>query len=192
MEQLIEAVDLERECKYKTCEITASREALTRHEKRCGERLVPCPDFTCNQVLPFKDIIDHLKQKRARNYVDAKPYSYKIEYTMNTNIFKERDDANWHCIDILKYKGKEFLPAFTKRGGVYYAWIYLLADPEEAKKYSGTIHLGEGSQSGLIHKGEVFSIDIERKDILKAKSGLLSFTQTGMLFSDAATFTSMT
>ena len=122
--------------------------------------------------------------------IDLPPF--KVEYTMNTNIFKERDDANWHCIDILKYKGKEFLPAFTKRGGVYYAWIYLLADPEEAKKYSGTIHLGEGSQSGLIHKGEVFSIDIERKDILKAKSGLLSFTQTGMLFSDAATFTSMT
>ena len=195
MEQLIEAVDLERECKYQICDFTASREALKYHETRCLVRPVLCPEFTCKQVLPLVDIMDHLKQKLARNHYELKElkeFSYEIstwfemEYTMSTIDFEMR--GIWQCFDILKYKGKEFLPSFTKKDGVYYVWIYLLADPEEARKYSATIHLGEGSQSGLIHKGEVFSIDMDKNDILNAKSGVLSFAQTGKLFSDAITF----
>ena len=72
------------------------------------------------------------------------------------------------------------MPVLTRRNGFFYAWIFILADPEEARKYSATIHVGEGTQSGLIHRGGVVSIDVKRDDILKMRSGVVSFAQSGM------------
>ena len=72
------------------------------------------------------------------------------------------------------------MPVLTRRNGFFYAWIFILADPEEARKYSATIHVGEGTQSGLIHRGGVVSIDVKRDDILKMGSGVVSFAQWGM------------
>ena len=72
------------------------------------------------------------------------------------------------------------MPVLTRRNGFFYAWIFILADPEEARKYSATIHVGEGTQSGLVHRGGVVSIDVKRDDILKMRSGVVSFAQSGM------------
>ena len=131
MEQLIEAVDLERECMYIACDHSASREALKLHEKVCLERPVRCPEFTCcSKILALREVIDHLQEKTSRNYVVAQTNkAYKNQFIQSTDIFTRKDTAYWDSIDILNYEGKEFLPAFAKRNGVYYAWVYILADP---------------------------------------------------------------
>ena len=185
IEQLIDDVDLERECMHKKCDFVASREALASHAKGCMERPVSCPDFTCNKVIPIRRVICHLKQGESRNEMFGN--EEHIEYTMSVDEFKKKNDINWQCMDIMRYNQQVFLPAFTRRDGVYYAWVYVLTDPIEAKGYSATIHLGEGSQSGLIHTGGVVSIDMRKDDILKARSGVLSFAQSGMIFSVAIT-----
>ena len=49
------------------------------------------------------------------------------------------------------------------------------------------ISVGQGTQSGIIHTGQIFPIDAKQKDILKEKSGVLSFSSTGLgetLFED--------
>ena len=43
-----------------------------------------------------------------------------------------------------------------------------------------TITIGGGTQSGILHYGQVFPIDMEKKDIIRAKSGVLSFTSFGI------------
>ena len=49
-----------------------------------------------------------------------------------------------------------------------------------AKKLKVGISIGHGGQSCLVHIGQVFPIDAKRKDIIKEKSGVLSFSSIGM------------
>ena len=101
MEQLIDAVDLERECKFQRCDFASTRDTLTSHENRCCKRPVSCPDLNCEQVIPLREVMDHLRQKMVRNEVDANEEPYKIEYTISTSEFKRRGDASRKCMDIL-------------------------------------------------------------------------------------------
>ena len=101
MEQLIDAVDLERECKFQRCDFASTRDTLTSHEKRCRERPVSCPDLNCKQVVPLLDVRHHLRETVIRNeaYADKEPY--QIEYTISGDMFGRRDDVTWECMDIL-------------------------------------------------------------------------------------------
>ena len=104
MEQLIDAVDLERECKFRRCDFASTRDTLTSHEKRCCERLVSCPDLNCKQFIPLLDVCHHLREKMIRNeaFVEKElKEPYQIEYTVSGTMFGRRDDVTWECMDIL-------------------------------------------------------------------------------------------
>ena len=58
--------------------------------------------------------------------------------------------------------------------------MYILGDLEEAKKFKVDISIGQGRQSGIVHTGQIFPIDAKKEDIIKEKSGVLSFSPIGM------------
>ena len=115
MEQLIEAMDLERECKFQRCDFASTRDTLTSHEKRCCERPVSCPDLSCDQVIPLQEVMHHLREKMVRNEVDANEEPYKIEYTISRSDFasEPRVDVSWECLDILGWNSA--LLQYTRR-----------------------------------------------------------------------------
>ena len=63
--------------------------------------------------------------------------------------------------------------------GIFYSYVQIMGDEEEAKKFKVALTVGS-AQSGLVHIGQVFPIDAKMKDIIKEKSGVLSFSPTGM------------
>ena len=92
----------------------------------------------------------------------------------------------WTC-KILKYQNQLFATRTHSVDGTFYAYMYILGDLEEAKKFKVAISVGQGTQSGIIHTGQIFPIDAKQKDIMKEKSGVLSFSSTGLgetLFED--------
>ena len=56
----------------------------------------------------------------------------------------------------------------------------ILGHSEEAEMFQVTIYIGERQQSAIAHIGKVFPIDMDREDIIRQKSGVLSFSLVGM------------
>ena len=64
--------------------------------------------------------------------------------------------------------------------GIIYSYVQIMGNDEDAKKFKVALSIGKGGQSCLGHIGQVFSIDAKREDIIKEKSGVLSFSPIGM------------
>ena len=64
--------------------------------------------------------------------------------------------------------------------GIFYSYVQIMGDEEEAKKFKVGLSIGKGGKSGLVHIGQVFPIDAKREDIIKEESGVLSFSLIGM------------
>ena len=69
VKQIIDAVDLGRECRHLLCTFSAARKSLEEHEKRCQQRPVPCPIGFCeDDDIPLSKLIDHLRERHPDTY----------------------------------------------------------------------------------------------------------------------------
>ena len=205
VEQLIEAVDLEFNCKHANCDFTATKQDLTihekkcehreficrhancqftvaksylpSHEKKCEHRIVECPDTECQLLVPFWGLLDHMENGRVTPtsnpcnwiwWMSAKKYTKKAMF------------AGWDCT-VVKFQDKLFAATFCRIDRMYCAYVQIFGDPDEAKKFSAKISIGNKTKAaGLFGQGQVFPIDMKKCDIWEKKSELLCFSSDGM------------
>ena len=184
IEQLIEAVDLDFQCKHADCQVVMPKRELGTHEKKCKFRLVKCPMSDCKHEISFHGLLRHMSNGQCQSLVrssyitggngdlDQDFFTSQEKYNGNGNI-------NWKIIH-LKFHEQSFMIVFARAGGIYYTFMYLYGDNDQAKKYAVTISIGHGTQSGIVHHGKIFPIDMKREDILKENSGVVSFSSVGM------------
>ena len=177
-EQLIDSMDLTFPCKHLNCEYSAPKSEVTIHEKKCKYRMVPCPDNCCQKKWPLTDLLDHMKLGKEAYHVKITDAGYVYQRHLLT---KDWDTLNvwWKC-QVLKYQNQLFATSSQRVDGTFYTFVYILGDLEEAKKFKVAIAVGQGTQSGMIHTGQIFPIDAKLNDIIKEKSGVLSFSSVGM------------
>ena len=182
IDNIIDAVDLERECKYGSCDFAASKQTLDRHAKICTQRTVPCPGFECGACPTFSDLMEHVNQRHPETKFGtiSQGSTYKRRY--ETCALDLVDDGGWEdsCMHIRTYRGMQFVPCFAVVNRVCYAWMYILGHCEEAEMFQVTMYIGERQQSAIAHHGKVFPIDTEKEVIMRQKSGVLSFSLNGM------------
>ena len=175
-EQLIESVDLSFPCKHTNCEVSASKEEIKTHEVKCFYRMVPCPDI-CNKEIVYHRLLEHLQLGEARHTA----YSYsgnRIKLTLQSTQLHVKN-SRWPCNVINLNLQTNFILTNIKEDGIFYTYVQIMGDEDEAKKFKVALSIGRG-QSGLVHIGQVFLIDAKREDIIKQKSGVLSFSPYGM------------
>ena len=186
IEQLIEVVGLELQCKYDNCEFkTTSKSNLKSHHAKCEQRLVRCPDSCGDKNVTLCGLVDHL---RLGNCNSDAPSSYIYRISKKDGILevqypkKKEKDFIWKK-DVFSFQNKHFLAAFEKNQGDYYAFVYILGDAEEAKNYFATISAGHGSddETGcrrlIADTSNVFPID--KGDVEIVDAGM----QSGNIFS---------
>ena len=78
-EQLIESMDLSFPCKHTNCKVSASKEDIIIHEKKCKNRMVPCP-YCCKSEIVYDGLLEHLKTSGAMLTI-----SYEACLNMNKN-----------------------------------------------------------------------------------------------------------
>ena len=100
------------------------------------------------------------------------------EFEIPAKVYSEKSQVR-PCT-VAKFDDRTFLIAFVKLDGIYYTYLYMHGDQEEANMFMVTITIGGGTQSGILHYGQIFPIDTKKKDIVKAPSGVLSFSSIGM------------
>ena len=185
VEQLIESMDLTFPCKHPYCEFSASKNEAIMHEQKCKYRLVPCPDDCCKRQWPLHNLLEHMRFGKETDHVKMNDAGYRCRLNTNMENLKKRG-TGWDC-RVLNYQNQLFVARTHKVDGIFYTYVYILGDLEEAKKFKVAIAIGQGTQSGIIHTGQIFSIDAKQQDIIKEKRGVLSFSWIGMgetLFED--------
>ena len=176
-EQLIEFMNLDYECKHPNCEFSACKKEAIMHEKKCEHRMVPCPDRCCKQQWPYHRLLEHMKYGKAEDHLRV--WNDGVD-KLNITITKHQDkNFHWPC-RVYIYQNKLFIASGSKVEGVYYFYLHIMGDLEEANRFKVAITIGSGRQSGIIHIGKVFPIDAKMEDVIKEKSGVLSFWQGGM------------
>ena len=189
IEQLIEAVDMDVSCKHPNCCFKAAKTAIKTHERSCDKRIVECPDPKCPGQVPLNGLLEHMKVGNPVLYPEltvgtltsnlSGVISSKGEITPER--FQGNVDLGWYC-KVHKFQGEIFASAFHRTNGIWYAYTYILADAEKAEKFRVKISIGNQNEAGMFFQaqGQVFPIDAKKVDILKARSGVLSFAQVGM------------
>ena len=175
MEQLIEVADLELSCKHPNCEFKAPKRDLISHEKKCEKRLVWCPEGSGKKKVPFHALLDHMRYGRETP-TSTNPLTRTMQ--LNMTRYNSNRDLSW-CCTIAKFQNELFATTARRVNGLWYAYMYILGDSGEAKKFSVKITIGEGAQTQIIGTRKVFPIDTKVADILKERSGVLSFSPVG-------------
>ena len=176
IEQLIEAVELEFPCKHANCQVIETRGRLIEHEKKCEFRSVPCPDGGCSREIPFFSLLGHME-----NGSHLLPFTSGV--VMHAYEIPAKTYTAMSCTwpsSIANFQDNTFVVALAKVEGIYYTYMRLLGNMEDSKMFKVTISIGGGTQSGILHHGQIFPIDMKESDILKEHSGVLSFTSVGM------------
>ena len=187
VEQVIDAVNFGFQCKYE-CDFSTmySKSELPSHERKCIFRPVPCPHIPCaKEKVVFCDVMGHIREEHG-----AQMAGLHLDGTYNLTYIVQQN-GNIDRIYELIFEAKQFVANVLKFKDTYYAFMHICGDSEEAKQFTVAITTGYGSQSAIFHQGQVFPIDRNAKDILKEKSGVVSFRPGGMydcLFEDTQPF----
>ena len=176
IEQLIEAVELEFPCNHANCQVIETRGRLIEHEKKCEFRSVPCPDGGCSREIPLLNLMGHMEN--GPHLLPCTNGVVMHAYEIPAKTYTEMS-CTWPS-SIANFQDNTFVVALAKVEGIYYTYMRLLGNMEESKMFKVTISIGGGTQSGILHHGQVFPIDIKESDILKEHNGVLSFTSLGM------------
>ena len=82
--------------------------------------------------------------------------------------FQEREISTWITVIWNHKNGQSFFPMFEKKNKAWFAWIFILANPEEAIKWESVIKISdENNDSALEFRGPVFAIDVVGDEVIK-------------------------
>ena len=172
VEEMIQNYELEVNCKYyhEGCQVLELKAAMQEHERGCGCREVTCPNSECQDRLQLKQIFSHIKDKHKDALVreDKEATDFTLTCLLKDQ-FQEREVSTWITVIWNHGNGQTFLPMFEKRNKAWFAWIYILANKEEAVQWESCIKITDEDRESLLQfNGPVFPIDAESKDIMEA------------------------
>ena len=133
----------------------------------------------CDQQVPLDNLLVHMVNGSKVHHITDGVFSH--EFYISRNDFTNTNDntITWKA-KVVKFQEQSFMLKLSKVGRIFYSFIYIYGDIDQAKKYMATISIGHGTQSGIVHHGKIFPIDMKGMDILKEHCGVLSFSTVGM------------
>jgi len=170
IEEMIRNYELEVNCKYyhDGCQVLDNKNNMVEHERRCGCREVECPNSECNVRLQVRQIFNHIKEKHkdALTREDKEQTDFTLTCLLKDE-FKEREVSTWITVIWNHKNGQTFFPMFEKRKNAWFAWMFILANKEEAVKWESVILVkDEDRESNLEFTGPVFAVDVTGEEII--------------------------
>jgi hypothetical protein len=117
---------------------TSSRKELEKHEKKCGSRLVKCPDGDCQELATLDNLLQHLSEKtRPKTETMSRGAGFATKW--DTSCARDAGDLSW-ITHLCKHEGNLFLAKMARSEGQFHIWLYIAADAEAADKYQVEFH----------------------------------------------------
>merc|ERR1712150_100896 len=145
--------DIPHRCKFFDggCNIILKMKSLQPHEKMCTFRTVKCPYVRCKLVIHVSQLVQHLNSLHGLVSLEPNVLSYRSYWPIVDQDFgKTCDWKSAHFSD----KDSDFFLIFTSKGGLWYAWVYVLCKG------------GHSKEEGEYYKFTVRSLENEKKEII--------------------------
>ena len=149
---------------------------LEYHEKRCRFRSVACPMkagliHICKSSYPLAKLNDHLTMATTKNvrFNGKLPFQHVRRLADPLTV----ENGQWPLY-IYSIDGNMFIFKSIMSAGVLYSWVQVLADKRVADMYTVDISVSHKGTT-LLEEGNVFSIDLTEKDLLRKTQGILCF-----------------
>ena len=170
IEEMIRNYELEVNCKYyhDGCQVLDLRPAMVEHERRCGCREVECPNSECDTRLHVRQILSHIKEvhKDALSRDDTEPSDFTLTCLLKEE-FQERAVSTWITVVWNHSNGQTFFPMFEKRDKAWFAWIYILANREEAVRWESVVRVrDEDREAAIEFTGPLFPVDTRGEEVM--------------------------
>ena len=128
------------------CSFVGTTKQVAEHVTKCQYEKISCPWKLCQDLLPMKDLIKHLKEKHKLA---------KFMGEANEGIC-QNDYFSWSAfsLKIWAYDGEKFLTSLsTTSGGHYEICVYILGDDNLASKYKVDIEARGWNHVTLTKRG---------------------------------------
>ena len=180
IEDLLKAKSMRFSCSNESrgCQESSSEEAIINHEAECTYRLVKCPRINCDEKVPFRELLDHLKPSRGCKVMDVDLYNiFNRNPPFRFRIDKPSFDIGDIAADPIKitYNGKVFFLVSEKYPNQqnYRTWIQMYGSKYEAKNYFYTVKLHGNDQNPNVSStftAQVIPIDEDPTSILNGNN----------------------
>jgi hypothetical protein len=173
-EQVIEKTDFVFDCVNAGdgCHFSAVRKRLQKHEGSCEARMVPCPDAPCKESLPLNKLLQHLEFKTDRYTPVYKDAVLTAKFTCSDMTLQ---NLGWR-VQICKHAINTFFAKFVRVNGIFYTWLYIVADEDVAKKYQVKITIANPTIF-FSCTWKVFPIDL-KEEVMFERDDVLTFGES--------------
>ena len=162
-------------CKFEPfgCNEAYFEEDLANHEAKCNFRLVECCYQDCRQRVPLTTFLEHFDKSHSligfhgsKKYLQSNTYQNQLNVTFGAQnyLYGRPSVVIWSNITFLEYG--------LIKGQFMYRWIYILSDPDEAKKYSIRATIKLQSQA-ITYSGNVLPIDITSEKVMESQNAII-------------------
>ena len=139
-EELLKLKSMRFKCQNQCrgCQETMVEEAMISHETDCIYRLVDCPRIDCKMIVPFHELLDHMRNNEPAKHL-WKSYSILIGEKKKHEfkpMLKEKGALYPVYFDV---NGRSFFSIVIIQKETFYQWIHFLGSQDEAKNYSYTL-----------------------------------------------------
>ena len=139
------------------CQEILAEEAIEAHD--CVFRAVECPRTDCSRIVPYFELIEHMKDKCIKT-----TSSLNVVNSGTMEIIEDED----YCLTPLMFEldRKNFVFTGQNKGSRLFCWVQLIGPKIDAKNYYYTVEFhGNDSNVRITYSGPVLSIDENCKSI---------------------------
>ena len=162
-------------CKFKErgCQHVATPSELQDHMGNCLYGTVECPFWTCKELLPKGDVVNHLEHDHGSLITNpiTPNGKVKISWPLNKRL-------QTYCFPpfVCQIDGKTFLLNCIVRDHVCMFWVSMLGAENDAEKYRANMVANSKGGSPItisFENVQVYSIHTRKEDVLEAARGIL-------------------
>ena len=128
-----------------------------------------CPNSECDARLQVRMILSHIKEvhKDALTRDDKDPSDFTLTCLLKEE-FQEREVSTWITVVWHHKTGQTFFPMFEKRNQAWFAWIYIMANREEAVMWESVVRVRDEDREAVMEfTGPVFPVDIRGEEVME-------------------------
>ena len=148
---------------------------MRKHEDRCSFKKFKCPQVNCEANLIIPEVVDHIKNVHKGVFNNMKAVIPWMLERKGRDVEKGeevfRSDVNWQP-SITIFDGHTFLFNACVKDLNWKGWAIVIGDKKIAQKYEVSM-MAIGHSAQVTVWGDVYSLDIDVKDILDDWKGVL-------------------
>jgi hypothetical protein len=136
--------NMKHECDKEDCNVMIEFKEYEKHQlEQCAYRPVLCPGHDCDEIVPYKEVMEHTIDCNGGTMVKDMADEFKKGKIFAVNMTHDTDiheDFGWSTRKIV-HNGETFFFKMTRTNNMYEAEVVMVGSSKEADQYNVRIEV---------------------------------------------------